>query len=195
MWVGIVVGAVLMVGGMWLSKNWHPAFLENLAHQGIPLDPGKTISIIGVFLILFPVIKSFFVNPLSEAIGSRSAELERTFSEAEQLRAEMGQMRTDYERRLAETESQAREQIQGQIREAQNLRQSLMAEATQRADELVEKAQQEISAERDRVIAEIRVHVVDLTLAAAEKVLSENMDSDRNRRLVEDFIDRVEVAK
>ena len=41
---------------------------------------------------------------------------------------------------------------------------------------------------------ELRLEVVNLTLAATEKLLGENMDSDKNRRLVQDFIDKVEVT-
>ncbi len=192
---GIVIGAILMVAGAYVSKNYHFDFIEKLEKQGIPLDPGKTISVIGVLLILFPVIKSFFISPLAEAINNRTTELEKTFSEAEELRSEMMKMRSDYEQRLAASEADARAQIQAQIKEAQNLRQTLMGEASAKADELVKKAAVEIEAEKNRVLTDIRIHVVDLTLKATEKVLGENMDSDKNRRLVADFIDKVEVVR
>jgi F-type H+-transporting ATPase subunit b len=144
-------------------------------------------------LILFPVIKFFFLTPLQDAIQERTQSLEATFAEAESLRKEMQTMRSDYEQRLVATEANARDQIQAQIREAQTLRSSLMAEAAQRADELVARAQQEIEAEKQKAITEIRMQVVDLTLLASERVLGENMDNDRNRRLVSEFIDKVEV--
>ena len=92
------------------------------------------------------------------------------------------------------TEAEAREQIQNQIKEAQNLKQQLMSEAAERADALVRHAQVEIEQEKKNAILTIRTHVVDLTLAAAEKVIGENMDSDKNRRLVAEFIDTVEVT-
>jgi F-type H+-transporting ATPase subunit b len=196
--VGIIVGAVLMVGGTYLSLNAKElkvgAIQETLEGQGIPLDFGKTIATIGVFLILFPVIKSFFIKPLQDAIQERNSDLERTFTEAENLRTEMERMKSDYDRRLAESEANAREQIQSQIREAQNLRSSLMAEAATRADALVQQATAEIEAEKQKVLVELRTHVVDLALAAAEKVVGENMDSERNRRLVDDYINSVEVV-
>jgi F-type H+-transporting ATPase subunit b len=118
----------------------------------------------------------------------------RNFPTGEDLRAEMKKMRTDYEARLTETEAEARFQIQNQIKEAQNLRQQLMSEAAERADALVRQAQLEIEQEKAHAIATIRTHVVDLTLAAAEKVIGENMDSDKNRRLIAEFIDTVEVT-
>lgn len=196
--VGIIIGAVLMVGGTYLSLNAKAlgvgGIQETLEGQGIPLDFGKTIGTIGVFLILFPVIKSFFIKPLQDAIQERNSDLERTFTEAENLRTEMERMKSDYDRRLADSEANAREQIQSQIREAQNLRSSLMAEAATRADALVQQATAEIEAEKQKVLVELRTHVVDLALAAAEKVVGENMDSERNRRLVDDYINSVEVV-
>lgn len=194
-WPGIIVGIILMVAGTYVSVNNLIPFTETLTKQGLELDLGMTIATIGVFMILFPVIRSFFLDPLAGAINDRNRELEHTFSEAETLRADMQRLRNEYEQRLASTEAQAREQIQAQIREATNLRQTLMAEATQRADEMVARAQQEIEQEKSRVLNELRVHVVDLSLAAAEKIMGENMDSDRNRRLVQEFIDTAEVAR
>lgn len=190
---GIVIGLILMFGGFWFSKNVHIGFLETLSEQGLPIDLGKTVSTIGVFLILFPVVKMFFISPLTEAIDARNAELEKTFGEAESLRAQMTAMKTEYEQRLARTEAEAREQIQAQIREAQEVRQQLMAEASLKADELVKRAQEDIQAERDRVINELRIETVNLTLAAAERVIGENLDDARNRKLIEDFIATAEV--
>ncbi len=190
--LGFVVGIVLMVGGMWLYQNNIPD-LHALAEQGVPLNLGKTIATIGVLLILFPVVAIFFVNPLNEAIHERTTHLENTFSEAESLRTEMTKMKSDYERRLSDTEAQARAQIQEQIREAQQMRQQLMADAQAKAEEYRKKAQEEIDAERDRVVNDLRVQTVNLSLAAAEKVIGENLDTDRNRKLIEEFISNVEV--
>ena len=193
--VGIIVGAVLMFGGFWFSKNVKLEFIKTLEAQGIPLDPGKTISIIGVLLILFPVIKFFFIAPLAEAIQNRTTELERTFGEAENLRAEMTQMKQDYERRLVQTEADAREQIQGQIKEAQSLRQQMMAEAGAKAEELKASAAREIEAQKQQAIAELRHYVVELALQATEKLVEANVDEERNRKLVADFLETVEAPR
>ena len=190
----LVAGIILMIGGTYASINIHPEFIESLNKQGLPIDLGKTVATIGVFLILLPVIRFFFINPLQESVDSRNQELENTFAETEVLRNEMKKLKSDYEARLVETEANAREQIQNQIKEAQNLRQQLMTEAAERADTLVRQAQMEIEQEKKNAILVIRTHVVDLTLAAAEKVIGENMDSDKNRRLVSEFIETVEVA-
>jgi F-type H+-transporting ATPase subunit b len=193
--IGIVVGIVLMIGGYFLSQQMAGnEFRVKLEEQGIPLDPGKTISALGVLLILFPAIKFFFITPLAQAIGERTSYLERTFSEAEDLRNEMTKRKQEYEQRLAQTEANAREQIQAQIREATQLRQSLMAEASAKADELVKKASEEIALEKDKVMTQLRLEVVNLTLGATEKILGESMDDAKNRKLIQEFIEKAEVV-
>jgi F-type H+-transporting ATPase subunit b len=192
---GLIAGIVLMVGGGVLKQVWHPEFLHTLEQQGIPLDPGKTVSAIGVFLILFGVIRVFFFQPLDDAINQRTHELETTFSEAESLRADMTKMRSEYESRLAKTEADAREQIQTQVKEAQALGQQLRAEAAVQVEEMKRKAADEIAQQRDKVMRDIQLSVVNLTLQATEKLVGENIDSEKNRKLVEEFIQKVEVPR
>lgn len=189
----LIIGIVLLVVGLYITTSVKLEFVEALNKQGIPLDPGMTLATIGVFLILFKVFQTFFFNDLSAAISGRTTELEKTFSEAENLRSEMSTMRSEYEARLAATEASAREQIQAQIKEAQALRQTLMAEANSQAQELIRKAQHEIATEREKVLTDLRVHVVNLSLGAAEKVVGANMNTDLNKKLVDEFIDKVGV--
>ena len=186
--IGLVVGIVaLLIGAIALPNTSVPL------PGDIMLNLGTLVSTIGVVMILFPVVQTFYIQPLSLAISERNGNLEKTFTEAEDLRNQMDKMRTDYERRLAETEADARAKIQAQIKEAQALRQRLESEAVGRADDLIKRAHEEIAAERDKVLTDIRVEVVNLTLAATEKLLGENMDTSKNRQLVQDFINKVEV--
>jgi F-type H+-transporting ATPase subunit b len=191
--INIVAGVILMLAGAWADKNIHLGFVESLEHMGLPLGPFKAVATIGVFLIVFPLIKLFFTDPLKNAINERNSNLEQTFSEAESLRAEMTKMRSDYEARLVAAEASAREHIEAQIKEAQKLRQTVMNEAASRADAMIEKAQQEIAAERERILTGLRTQVVELSLVAAERIVGENMDTERNRRLVDEFVNGLEV--
>jgi F-type H+-transporting ATPase subunit b len=192
--VSIVFGLILMVGGMYVAKMDDVIkFQKGLAEQGIPLEPGKTVASIGVFLILFKVIESFFIVPLRDAINARNGELEATFSEVESLRSEMNTMKSDYEKRIVETEADARDKIQSQIKEAQDLRSTLVAEANAAKDSMMAKAQEELAAEKEKIMNSLRVEVVNMTLAATEKLVGKSVDSDTNRKLVADFIEKAEV--
>jgi F-type H+-transporting ATPase subunit b len=191
-WFKLVLGAALMlVGAYGSTQHWLDfAFLHQL---GLPLDLNKTVAAIGVFIIVFPLLDTFYFRPLNESIENRTQSLEQTFTEAEQLREEMRQMKSSYESQLKQTEEDARTRIQTEVKKAQELRAQIQAEANAKAEEMLRKAREEIQAERDRMMTDVRVHVANLSLLATERILGENMDSDRNRKLVEEFIDKVEV--
>ncbi len=193
--LGIIVGIAMMIGGFWFSKNVHIEFVDKLAEQGIPLDLGKTFATIGVFLILFPLINMFFLKPLREAMDGRNNDLESTFSEAENLKSRMAELKTDYEARLTQSEAAAREQIQKAISEAGEMRTQMLAEAKSQADAIKKAAEVEMARERDKTLVELRRHVVDMTLVATERIIGESLDKDRQRRLVEEFINTAEVGR
>jgi len=193
-WKRWVIAGVIAVA-LWILSTLpfvdaanHVQLLEQLG-----LNLRTALVQMGAIVLMFPALDSLFLKPLREGMSERSRKIEETYNEVEGLRQQMNTMRSEYEQRLVATEAEAREQIQAQIREAQNLRTQLMAEASAKADELVKKASEEIEAEKSRVMIALRTEVVNLTLTATEKILNENMNDDRNRRLVEDFIKTVEV--
>lgn len=191
----LIIGLVLMFGGFYVSKNVPIQFFKDLEEKGIALDPGKTIAVIGVLLILLPVVNTFYLKPLTQAIEERNKALETTFSDAENLRAEMAKMRSDYEAQLTRTEQETREKIQAQVKEAQQMRQQMLNEAATLKEEMVQKAHEEIAREKDKVMNEVRLQVVGLTLGATEKLIGDNLDSDKNRKLIEEFIEKAEVPR
>lgn len=181
-------GAVFIALGLTVLASYDQSPLS-----GIDFNLGKVSTQIGVVLIFVPIIYLLFGKPLQAAIQERNSSLEQTFEEAEELRSRMDQLKSEYEQRLAATEASAREQIQAQIKEAQVLRDTMRAESVQQAEQMKRKAIEEIEQEKQKILTDLRLHVVNLTLMATEKLVGQTVDSAVNRKLVEDFIDKVEV--
>lgn len=58
---------------------------------------------------------------------------------------------------------------------------------------MIAQAQQEINLSKDKLMIELRTEVANLTLSATERILGENVDSAKNRKLVAEFIEKAEV--
>ena len=69
-----------------------------------------------------------------------------------------------------------------------------MAEARQKREEMMEQTRREIETETRRAIQQIRSEVADLTIAATEKVTRKTLDSDDQRRLVEEALSELDFA-
>ena len=61
-------------------------------------------------------------------------------------------------------------------------------------DHLLEQTRRDIEVETRRAIAEIRNEVTSLTILATEKVTRKTLDSDDQRRLVEDAIAELDFS-
>jgi F-type H+-transporting ATPase subunit b len=57
--------------------------------------------------------------------------------------------------------------------------------------QVVAKAQDEIRAERDRTIQELRSQLADWSVDLAGRVVGESLDKQRHLKLVEDYIDEL----
>jgi F-type H+-transporting ATPase subunit b len=62
----------------------------------------------------------------------------------------------------------------------------------QEQEELLARARRDIQGERDRAIVELRREAVDLSLAAASKLIGERLDSPTDRKLVLDYLASLE---
>jgi len=63
-----------------------------------------------------------------------------------------------------------------------------VAAARAEAEQVAARATEEITAEKQRAIAELRSQVADLALEAAAKLVGSEMNAPTQRRLVEDFL-------
>ena len=66
--------------------------------------------------------------------------------------------------------------------------------ARQRREHLLEETKRDIEVETRRAIAEIRDEVTNLTILATEKVTRKTLDSDDQRRLVEEAIGELDFS-
>ena len=73
-------------------------------------------------------------------------------------------------------------------RAAEKERAVALEKTKQEQDELLARARREIAAERDRAIADLRREAVDLSLAAASKLIGERLDIETDRKLVTDYL-------
>src|SRR6185312_942153 len=111
-----------------------------------------------------------------------------TYDQLDADRDAMVKTRREYEQRLAGIEAEAREQIQAAVKEAQALREQMLSDAHKQSEAILERSRVESQREREKAFAEMRTQIVQLSVAAAGKVIGEELDAKRHTKLVDDFI-------
>jgi F-type H+-transporting ATPase subunit b len=152
--------------------------------------PLLVTQIIG-FLILIPLLNKFLVKPINAILDKRQQEIKDTYDQLDADRESMLHTRQEYEKRLAGIEAEARETIQVAIKEAQALRDNLVADAKKQAQAIIDEGRNDTERDRQKAFLEMRKEVVSLAIAAAGKVVNETLDVQRHTKLVDEFISNV----
>jgi len=143
------------------------------------------------FLILMIVLHRIFTTKIFGILDERRAIIKQGYDQLDADREAMEELRRQYEQRLAGIEAEAREKIQAAVQEAQTLRDNLVSDARLQAETIIETGRNESERERQRTFLEMRSQIVALAVAAAGKVVGENLNDARQTKLVDDFIGSV----
>ena len=137
------------------------------------------------FLILLGVLTFFGYKPIRKMLDERSNRIKKSMEHAEAAKQEYERARVEVEKHInkARDEGQA---IVGQSEQAgEKIKEEARQEARKEAQAIVDRTRKELEHERDKAINELRKEFVDTAILAAEKVISETLDKEKHRSLIE----------
>lgn len=159
------------------------------------LRPVEIVTQIIGFLIALVVLRRFAWKPILGLIEERQEKIRKDFASAEEVRREADAFKRELEAKLRESDAQARARILEAVNEGQRVAAEMREKARAESQALVEKAREEIAQDRDKARAVIREEMVDLSLAAAAKLVEKELDAKRDREIAREFIADLERIK
>jgi F-type H+-transporting ATPase subunit b len=140
------------------------------------------------FIVLLVILSVFALGPLRRMLEERRTRIEEGLRDAEQARRDRESAETERVAALQEARHEANEILTRAQKVAQELRDADIMATKAELERLRERAAADIEAEKQRAITDLRAEVADLALRAASKVVGETLTSERERRLVSEFL-------
>ncbi len=147
------------------------------------------------FLLLVAILSKFAYKPLMKILADRQARIQGNLDTAEQERLTAEQLKKEYLEQLTAARVQAQEIVEKATRLAEQSKEEILQEARAESSRLLKATQAEIAREREQALKEFKGEVVSLAVAAAAKVIAQNLDEQANARLVDDFINDLDEKK
>ena len=147
------------------------------------------------FLILFGALSVFLWKPLMQSLDKRRQMLEKEKEDAAVLTEERANIAAEQARILEQARGEANK-ITAQAREqAKALAEQLDQEARRKEAEILAAARQAAGEERNRILGEMRGQIASLAIAAAQKIVGEALDEQRQQALVESFFSGIRAGR
>ncbi len=157
----------------------------------LEIEPGLMIWTIVTFVVLLMLLRAVAWKPLLGMLAEREKRIQESLDQAERARTEAQAVVEENRKAVAKARAEAQEAVSRGREAADRVAQEVRRRAEGEAEQVIERARRTIQQERDRAIEELRAQAAGLAILAAERLLEENLDDDRNRKLVDAFIDSI----
>lgn len=152
---------------------------------------GDFILIAGSFLLLIFLVKKFAWGNITSILDARAEKITNDIDEAEAARKKAEELAAKREAELAGSRQEATTILETAKETAEKNKAHILSEANQEALRLKEKAQLEISQNKEEAMNSIKGDVADLTVNLAGKLLSQQLDSEGHRQLIDRYLNKL----
>ena len=141
-----------------------------------------------IMLLLF---KKYLWNYVLEFFQKRADFIEGNINDAKAKNEKASEYLLESEKQAKEAAKQYKEIIDQAKEDAVKAKSKIMDEANKQAQEKIEQARHEIESEKLAAQDEMKKEIVDVAVEVATKVMDQNMNTEANTALVDDFVKQV----
>ncbi|TEU17209.1 MAG: F0F1 ATP synthase subunit B [Anaerolineales bacterium] len=147
------------------------------------------------FLILFLALRFLLWKPMLKMLNERKQRIAQGLEDAEQARKDRERAQAEYGERIKQAEQEREEILARAAEEAEQARAETLAQARAQAEQIVAEGKETVEQERQQMLAELHSQVAALSIAAANKLIGEALDEQRQRRLIDEFFSGIKAGR
>jgi len=144
------------------------------------------------FVLLAFLLGRFAWKPLLGAIEQRERLIEDSLGRAKAEREQAEKLLEEHRALVAEVQRARAGVLEDAEKEGQRLKDDLLEEARRQRERLLRQTEEQVEASLAQAKAELRGTAVDLAIQAAGRLLEQNLDDVKQRKLVEDYLVELE---
>ena len=142
----------------------------------------------GTFIVVLIVLQKFAWKPILAGLKQREDDIRKSVENADRIKAELAAVEASKAKILEEAKDKANIIIEQSRKLGNELAGQIEQRAKKNAEEIISSAHQEIEGERERVRNALKKESAQTAVSLAEKILKENLDTEKNRNLINQAI-------
>lgn len=139
-------------------------------------------------LVLFLLMKKFLWKSVKNFLDARSEKMQQDLAESEQAKQDAISDRKKAQEELSGASSRGEQIVEAAVKQAKEEKESILADASKQADALRKKAHEQIENERQEMYDGMSKEMVEVAMAAVEKLVGSKDTSDLDRKAIEEFV-------
>ena len=177
-----------------------PAFLNmaflvllNEGEKGglLNVSPGLIVWTVVTFIVLLLILKKLAWKPILTSLNERETFIKDSLEKAEKAQKEAQKLLEENNANLAKAEEESQKIIAQGREYAEKLKNQIIEESKAQGKKMVEDASSEIERKNREAFEKLKDQIADIAIDAAEKIIRENLDKEKQKVIVDKFIDQL----
>ena len=143
---------------------------------------------IGATIILFIVVAIFFWKPITKILEQRRDVIDKELNDAQKAKDNAIEIEAELNKQLKEAKEKVKEMLDKAEKDANFKREEIINQAREEAKRRMDNLKVELEQERSSMEKEIRQEIVEIAFAAAEKIVSKEINQDKYLDVVDEIL-------
>jgi len=139
-------------------------------------------------IILFAVVAIFFWKPITKILEARREKIDQELEEAKTAKENAVQIEKQLQDELSDAKRKIKEMLDKAEKDANVKRDEIINQARQDAKNRMDNLEVELENEKKNMELEIRKEIVEVAFAAAEKIVSREIERDKYLDVVDNIL-------
>ena len=157
----------------------------------ISINLWQTIISLINLLLIFLILKKFFYKPVGKVLSERRELLAKQYADAQKAEDEALANKAEWEEKMQSAEAEAESILKEATVRADRRGEKIVEEAKEKADIIVRTAQVEAELERKKAREGIKREIVDVSSCLSEKILEREIKTSDHKKLIDSFISEI----
>jgi F-type H+-transporting ATPase subunit b len=159
------------------------------------LSGSELVAQIVSFLILLVLMRIFVWKKILKILDDRKERIAGEYKAIEETKLELSKLKNDYADKFNTIENTAKIKIREAVEEGKKITEEMRKKAYEESQDIIEDARDNIKYELAKAKEDLKNQIVDLTIKATEDVIEEKLTEDNDRKLINNFLDKIDDVK
>ena len=146
-------------------------------------------------LVLYLILKHFFFEKVHKFMEARKAAVQDNLDRAKATEEEAQALLSEYQATLSNAEEEKRAIIKAAKAEADRRADTIVGEAKIQAQQIVSEAHENMRAEEEKAVVQLKKEVSSLAVLAAERIMQRELDEKSQQALVDQVLEEAAREK
>jgi len=157
----------------------------------LDVNPGLIIWTVITFIFLLLILKKLAWKPILNSLSERENFIKDSLERAEKAQQEAKKLLEENNVNLAKAEEESQKIIAQGREYAEKLKNQLLEESKVQSKKILDDASAEIERKNREAFEKLKDQIADIAVNAAEKIIRENLNKEKQKTIVDKFIEQL----